>query len=223
MRRSVPNFLSLYRVAIALPVILLISHGHWAAAIILLLTGFASDLADGYLARRWESIGAGSNVGARLDVFADRAFIVAPMIGMVVAGDLGPIAIALPLLLLWVIAVYSVDWLAATKTEAANGTLWAISHILTGWQAFEHLPLKTVSLFLAITALLSVIAGLSHRENIKRGLQQAGLDRIDGEPARTRGFRRQDVQRMRPLCEQRMASAGIRGRLCLAPGMIIRK
>ena len=85
VKRSLPNLLSLSRLALALPAIYAILSGAWRAAAALLLAGALSDVLDGFLARRW---GAASRLGAYLDPIADKVLLNGTFLGLGVAGAL---------------------------------------------------------------------------------------------------------------------------------------
>lgn len=74
-RRNPANLLSLLRIALAAPAVTLILSDGTAAremAASLFIVGGLTDLADGYVARRW---GWDSSFGAALDPLADKALI----------------------------------------------------------------------------------------------------------------------------------------------------
>ena len=67
---SLPNALSALRLALAPVLILLALHGHPRAVAAVLAASFATDVLDGYLARR---LGQISELGAKLDSLGDFA------------------------------------------------------------------------------------------------------------------------------------------------------
>ena len=75
--RVYANALTLFRIAIGLPVILALSLQKPDIAWILILLGGFSDFADGALARKSSST---SNWGARLDPLADKILLLGPLI-----------------------------------------------------------------------------------------------------------------------------------------------
>lgn len=82
---NVPNLLSLLRL-ILVPVFLwLLLNGHpWQALAVLAFAG-ASDWFDGYFARKFNQI---TKLGKILDPAADRLYIFATLIGMVISGNI---------------------------------------------------------------------------------------------------------------------------------------
>jgi CDP-diacylglycerol--glycerol-3-phosphate 3-phosphatidyltransferase len=78
MRRHIPNTLTLMRVLLSF-LLLLVSPFSYPFLIIYILCGF-TDIADGYLARRWN---LASNVGAILDSVADIIFLSVTLISII--------------------------------------------------------------------------------------------------------------------------------------------
>lgn len=81
---TVPNLLSMARlvgVPVFLWLILVPQADGWA--IVLLMVSGATDYLDGYLARRWNQI---TRLGQLLDPIADRLYILATLIGLLVRG-----------------------------------------------------------------------------------------------------------------------------------------
>ena len=71
-KKMVPMYLTFFRIALVLPIILLILHGsacsYWLAAILWLIAGLTDGL-DGYISRKWS---AQTTAGALLDPVADK-------------------------------------------------------------------------------------------------------------------------------------------------------
>lgn len=81
---TVPNILSALRL-LGVPLFLwliLVPEADWLAIAVLALAGF-TDWLDGYLARKWHQI---SRVGQLLDPVADRLYILATLIGLLLRG-----------------------------------------------------------------------------------------------------------------------------------------
>lgn len=83
---DLPNLLSLSRIAALLPILLLLATGEswWAAA--LFVAAAATDLLDGYLARR---LGKVSAFGATLDPIADKVLVNGTALLLAGLGGLG--------------------------------------------------------------------------------------------------------------------------------------
>jgi len=76
---TLPNLLSLFRLASVPGLLFLAAHGSRRAFFTLLLLGLLSDAVDGYLARRWNQH---SELGARLDSWADlTTWLALPLCG----------------------------------------------------------------------------------------------------------------------------------------------
>src|SRR5918912_4469245 len=81
---TVPNLISFARLA-GVPLFLYLFLGAHAEgwAVVVLAVGGTSDWVDGYLARR---LGQVSRLGALLDPFADRLYILATLVAFTVSG-----------------------------------------------------------------------------------------------------------------------------------------
>ena len=82
---TVPNILSLIRLALVPVFLVLLLSGDYLAALIVLALASVSDLLDGIIARRYNQV---SRFGQLLDPAADRLFILATIIGLAVRGIL---------------------------------------------------------------------------------------------------------------------------------------
>ena len=69
---NLPNFLSVSRILLVLPVILLFENGFYLASLISLIVASLTDYFDGFFARKKNQT---SNVGALLDLLADKLFV----------------------------------------------------------------------------------------------------------------------------------------------------
>lgn len=82
---TIPNILSLARLATVPIFIWLFVSGRENAAVVLYAVGASSDFFDGYIARRTDSV---TELGKLLDPLADRIFIAALLVALVVRGTL---------------------------------------------------------------------------------------------------------------------------------------
>ncbi|WP_086032983.1 CDP-diacylglycerol--glycerol-3-phosphate 3-phosphatidyltransferase [Desulfurella amilsii] len=80
IHKSVPNVLSITRIVITIPVILLLEAHHNYSALLLFLVGALSDYMDGYLARKKQLV---SNIGKLLDPLADKIFVISLFVAMI--------------------------------------------------------------------------------------------------------------------------------------------
>ena len=83
---TIPNVLSMLRLALVPLFLVLIVRGDYVAALIVLVIASFTDLLDGYLARR---LGQVTRLGQLLDPAADRLYIFAALVGLA-ANDLVP-------------------------------------------------------------------------------------------------------------------------------------
>jgi cardiolipin synthase (CMP-forming) len=83
---TIPNLLSMLRLALVPPFLALIVVGDYVAALIVLVVASLTDLLDGYLARRLHQV---TRLGQLLDPAADRLYIFAALVGLA-ANDLVP-------------------------------------------------------------------------------------------------------------------------------------
>ena len=83
---TIPNLLSMLRLALVPPFLVLIVVGDYVAALIVLVVASFTDLLDGYLARRLHQV---TRLGQLLDPAADRLYIFAALVGLA-ANDLVP-------------------------------------------------------------------------------------------------------------------------------------
>ena len=83
---TIPNVLSMLRLALVPLFLVLIVRGEYVTALIVLVVASFTDLLDGYLARR---LGQVTRLGQLLDPAADRLYIFAALVGLA-ANDLVP-------------------------------------------------------------------------------------------------------------------------------------
>ena len=80
---TVPNLLSLLRLALVPVFLILILNGqNWQAVVVLAIASI-TDFLDGYLARRLNQV---TRIGQLLDPAADRLYIFSTLVGLTVAG-----------------------------------------------------------------------------------------------------------------------------------------
>jgi cardiolipin synthase (CMP-forming) len=80
---TIPNLLSMLRLALVPPFLVLIIVGDYVAALIVLIVASFTDLLDGYLARRLNQM---TRLGQLLDPAADRLYIFAALVGLAANG-----------------------------------------------------------------------------------------------------------------------------------------
>ncbi|WP_308201075.1 CDP-alcohol phosphatidyltransferase family protein [Agromyces mediolanus] len=80
---TIPNVLSMLRLALVPVFLVLLVLGEYVGALIVLVVASLSDLADGYLARRLNQV---TRLGQLLDPAADRLYIFAALLGLAAGG-----------------------------------------------------------------------------------------------------------------------------------------
>ena len=85
--RRFANGLTLFRLFAAIPLLIALSTEFLGLAWLIICISGASDIADGYLARR---AGGGSTWGARFDPLADKLFLIAPLLWLL-SKDILPV------------------------------------------------------------------------------------------------------------------------------------
>ena len=83
--RTIPNQLSLLRLALVPVFLWLVLSGQEGLALITLIVASVTDYLDGYLARKLNQT---TRLGALLDPAADRLYILATLIGLAVTGNI---------------------------------------------------------------------------------------------------------------------------------------
>lgn len=133
---TLPNVLSVSRLLLALPSFALILTGHWVPAAAVLMVAVATDVTDGYLARRTESV---SSLGGLLDHGSDAVFVTVTLSALA-ALDLVPIV--LPLLVIAAFTQYVLDSralsgqpLRASYIGRYNGIAY---FVLAGFPTMQH-------------------------------------------------------------------------------------
>ena len=124
---TIPNVLSMLRLALVPPFLVLIVLGDYVAALILLIVASLTDLLDGYLARR---LGQVTRLGQLLDPAADRLYIFAALVGLA-ANQLVP---------WWIVVVIVARdvFLLILGVVLANHGYGPIGWAITLWGAFLY-------------------------------------------------------------------------------------
>lgn len=140
---TVPNLLSLLRIALIPGIVLMYAGGNVSGCVLLLLLSGMTDLMDGWIARRFDAV---SDVGKVLDPIADKLTLTAVLAVLVSAHRV----LALPLMLLVIrevmMGVSGAAAVAATSSvpsarwhgKATTAFLYAtiLIHIL--WKEIPH-------------------------------------------------------------------------------------
>jgi cardiolipin synthase len=180
--RNLPNLLTLMRLALAPAIAVLIVEGHARAAFAAFVLSAASDLADGFLARRW---GAGTRWGAAADPVADKLSMLAVVVPLALAGD-APWWLAAAILardamivggvLAWRAFIGAIDIAPSRLSKLNTGleftTLLALLGAQAGWvgggawlQALTAATLATI----VLSGLQYLARGLAGAAHARRG------------------------------------------------------
>ena len=87
---TVPNLICLVRMALTVPIVVLLAEGRYGQTLVLFAVAAASDILDGYLAK---TFGWQSELGKILDPLADKLLLVSVFITLAVIG-LAPVWLA---------------------------------------------------------------------------------------------------------------------------------
>jgi phosphatidylglycerophosphate synthase len=133
---TLPNVLSVSRLVLALPSFALVISGHWLFAAIVLMVAVATDIADGYVARKKASV---SSLGGLLDHGSDAIFVTVTLSALA-ALELVPIV--LPPLVIAAFTQYVLDSrtlsgqpLRASHIGRYNGIAY---FVLAGFPTMQH-------------------------------------------------------------------------------------
>jgi CDP-diacylglycerol--glycerol-3-phosphate 3-phosphatidyltransferase len=80
---NLPNWLTIFRIAICIPFVICLSLGWLAAALVLFLLASVTDFLDGYIARKWRLI---TDLGKFMDPIADKILTACALIAFVELG-----------------------------------------------------------------------------------------------------------------------------------------
>jgi len=133
---SLPNLLSASRLILGPLAAWFILENHWVLAAVILMTAIATDVLDGYLARRWQQTSA---LGGLIDHGSD-AFMVTLM--LLAEASLGLVPWLLPVLVFMAFSQYTLDSkalaglpLRASKLGRYNGIAY---FVLAGFPIMQH-------------------------------------------------------------------------------------
>ncbi len=159
---TVPNLLSLFRLAL-IPLFVNLYHGgaYPATAAVLVLSG-ATDVVDGWYARRFNAI---SDVGKVLDPIADKLTQVAML--LMLAASFPVMKLPLALLIIKETTAVIGGMLVIYKTGVVHGAVWhgkaatallyGMMFILVLWQDIPAAAANTMATVCSFMLLLSMI------------------------------------------------------------------
>ncbi len=108
---TLPNLLSMLRLALVPVFLTLLINSHFYSAILVLALASLTDYLDGFFARRWNQV---TRLGQLLDPAADRLYIFSTLVGLAIAG-------IIPYWLMWVIIARDVVLAVAYVVLANHG------------------------------------------------------------------------------------------------------
>jgi cardiolipin synthase len=165
---TVPNLICLVRMALTVPIVVLLAEGRYGETLVLFAVAAASDIVDGYLAKtfNWQS-----ELGKVLDPLADKLLLVSVFITLAVV-DLVPAWLAAIAVLRDVVisagaGIYK--WLFGplegrpTVPSKINTLVQLVYVIAVVWNAaFHDLPEAAVRGLGALVLVTTVVSGLDY-------------------------------------------------------------
>ena len=165
---TVPNLICLLRIALTVPIVVLLAEGRYGQTLVLFAVAAVSDVLDGYLAK---TFGWTSEVGKFLDPFADKLLLVSVFITLAVIG-LVPVWLAAIAVLRDVIigagaGVYKLLFGPVegrpTVPSKLNTLVQLLFVIAVVWQAaFQDLPAGLVLGLGALVFVTTVVSGIDY-------------------------------------------------------------
>jgi cardiolipin synthase len=165
---TIPNLICLLRMALTVPIVILLAEGRYGETLVLFAVAAASDMLDGYLAK---TFGWTSEVGKFLDPFADKLLLVSVFITLAVIG-LVPVWLAAIAVLRDVIigagaGVYKLLFGPVegrpTVPSKLNTLVQLLFVIAVVWHAaFRNLPEAMVQGLGALVFVTTVVSGIDY-------------------------------------------------------------
>lgn len=165
---TIPNLICLLRIALTVPIVILLAEGRYDETLVLFAVAAASDILDGYLAK---TFGWTSELGKFLDPFADKLLLVSVFITLVVIG-LVPVWLAAIAVLRDVIigagaGVYKLLFGPVegrpTVPSKLNTLVQLLFVIAVVWQAaFHNLPDAMIQGLGAFVFVTTVVSGIDY-------------------------------------------------------------
>lgn len=169
MLRHLPNAITAARIALVVPLLWLIVHGQYLAALAVAAVAGASDALDGFLAKRF---GWQSWLGSMLDPLADKLLLISALAALVLIGELPGWLLLVVLLRDVVIVGGALTYHARFGRFTAQPNLMSklataaqIALVLTELARladFAALPAGARYGVLVVVALLTVVSGLHY-------------------------------------------------------------
>ena len=165
---TVPNFICLLRIALTVPIVVLLAEGRFDQTLVLFAIAAFSDMLDGYLAK---TFGWTSEVGKWLDPLADKLLLVSVFVTLAVIG-LVPVWLATVAVMRDVVigagaGIYK--WLFGpvegrpTLPSKLNTLVQLLFVIAVVWQAaFRNIPAWLVQGLGAFVLVTTVVSGIDY-------------------------------------------------------------
>jgi len=165
---TVPNFICLLRIALTVPIVVLLAEGRYDQTLVLFAIAAFSDMLDGYLAK---TFGWTSEVGKWLDPLADKLLLVSVFVTLAVIG-LVPVWLATVAVMRDVVigagaGIYK--WLFGpvegrpTLPSKLNTLVQLLFVIAVVWQAaFRNIPPWLVQGLGAFVLVTTVVSGIDY-------------------------------------------------------------
>jgi len=166
--RDLPNLISLLRILLVLPLVVLVLHRENGYALVLFGVAGVSDAVDGYLAKRFDW---SSWIGGILDPIADKLLIVATFVALGVVGSLPLWLVFIVLLRDIVIVVGAAAYLFFIDRFSAEPTLISKANTVAQLSlvfavlvdgAFGILPQGVEGGLITIVAVTTVASGVGY-------------------------------------------------------------
>jgi cardiolipin synthase len=165
---TVPNIICLLRIALTVPIVILLAEGRYGQTLVLFAIAAVSDMLDGYLAK---TFGWTSAVGKWLDPLADKLLLVSVFITLAVVGLvpvwLATVAVARDVVIGVGAGIYK--WLFGplegrpTVPSKLNTLVQLLYVIAVVWQAaFDNLPPWLVLSLGALVLVTTVVSGVDY-------------------------------------------------------------
>lgn len=171
---TIPNLICLLRIALTVPIVILLAEGRYGETLVLFAVAAFSDILDGYLAK---TFGWTSEVGKFLDPLADKLLLVSVFITLAVIG-LVPVWLASIAVLRDVIigagaGVYKLLFGPVegrpTMPSKLNTLVQLLFVIAVVWQAaFRNLPDGFIQGLGALVFVTTVVSGIDYVQTYVR-------------------------------------------------------
>lgn len=165
---TIPNLICLLRIALTVPIVILLAEGRYRETLVLFAVAAASDIVDGYLAK---TFGWTSEVGKFLDPFADKLLLVSVFITLAVIGMvpvwLATIAVLRDVIIGAGAGVYKLLFGPVegrpTVPSKLNTLVQLLFVIAVVWQAaFRNLPDGLIEGLGALVFVTTVVSGIDY-------------------------------------------------------------